>query len=455
MARVYVAEHTRLGRKVALKLLRPGFADNTQVIRRFFAEARAVNCIKHRNIIEVTDIIEEPEKYYIMELLAGETLGERLSGSGIPTLATTIEIAAQLASVLAAVHKAGVVHYDIKPDNVFLAIHDEGRDFVKLLDFGIAKLPDEEPSLVLTQSGEGEVASAVVGTPTYMSPEQAQGGSFDHRSDIYSFGVLLYELVTGRPPFEADNPVDMAVQHVTADPTPPSEVTDLPHAVPAELEALILQCLAKDPDDRLNNMEEAGFHLDRVRGALSGQSTLSRLLERHKLPALAAGLGLLALTMLIIALAVTSGDDQATTPEPSAATPTAPGPADAATQTPAAPVTVEVFFDSVPKGAFLFEQGGEDPLGATPVSVALEKSDRIRSFELRLDGYRPATAEVVPRKGARVVVKLEAEERKEKKRKKKAKKKKKRWVRPPAATTTEKPPKKSLKDVGVIDPFAK
>ncbi|HEX5058780.1 MAG TPA: serine/threonine-protein kinase [Kofleriaceae bacterium] len=265
MGVVYLAEHTRLGRRVALKTLRTDFAENPMAVRRFFGEARAVNKIRHQNIVEITDFVEEAggDNYYIMELLRGKPLSNVIDNEGVQPLARTVNIMAQVARALQAVHDAGIIHRDLKPDNVFLIERGGQQDFVKLLDFGVAKLIDAVDSIGVSSTAAG----AILGTPEYMSPEQASGKTVDHRTDIYSFGIMLYELVTGQLPLRGDNFGELVVKHLTITPTAPSRVPDLPHEVPAELEDAILACMEKNEDLRPDRIDIVGDQLEAIAAA--------------------------------------------------------------------------------------------------------------------------------------------------------------------------------------------
>ncbi len=263
MGEVFLAQHTRLGRKVALKLLRPELAGSPDALRRFFAEARAVNAISHENIVEITDFAEndEGDSYYIMELLSGASLATVLRDEGVLPLVRTHGIASQIAGALAVVHDAGIVHRDLKPENVFLIERGGNRDFVKLLDFGIAKLAARDPL-----AGQGSTqAGVILGTPEYMSPEQAAGEHVDHRADIYAFGVLLYEMVTGTRPFEARSLGELLLKHASAEPVAPSRRRGPPRVVPHDLDALVLECLAKDPAARPATMRDVAHRLRALR----------------------------------------------------------------------------------------------------------------------------------------------------------------------------------------------
>src|SRR5258706_1084495 len=196
-----------------------------------------------------------------MELLQGTSLAHTIERTGILPLERSIGIMMQVASVLEAVHRAGIVHRDVKPDNVFLAARPGRNDFVKLVDFGVAKLIDDNDDFVSIHNTN---PGAILGTPEYMSPEQASATAVDHRTDIYAFGAVLYKLVTGRVPLEGANFGEIVVQLLTVAPTPPREVPDLPHEVPESLQELILSCLAKQTIDRPDSMETVSERLGEI-----------------------------------------------------------------------------------------------------------------------------------------------------------------------------------------------
>ena len=257
MGIVYLAEHVRLGRRVALKLLRSEFASDPQAVSRFFAEARAVNQICHENIVEITDFIENPagDNYYIMEFLPGVNLEQLVRSDGPLPLPRSLGIAVQVCSALTVVHDAGIVHRDLKPENIFLTERGGQRDFVKLLDFGIAKLGKHDTAVSTHETGVG----MIVGTPDYMSTEQASGVPVDQRSDIYALGIILYELLAGRNPFAGDNFGEMLVNRLSKTPPPPS--VDCAQAVPRELDELILQCILSSRDARPQTVREVETRL--------------------------------------------------------------------------------------------------------------------------------------------------------------------------------------------------
>ncbi|MHB8420468.1 MAG: serine/threonine-protein kinase [Myxococcales bacterium] len=249
MGRVYVAEHVRLGRKVALKLLLPEFATSPEVVQRFFNEARAVNQINHPNIVEVMDFVEDPHgfNYFIMELLEGRDLRKVHKEDGPFLLGRAIAVAKQVASALAAAHGQGIVHRDIKPDNVLLCPREGSPNFVKLLDFGIAKLSSGVFQEQKTRLG------MVLGTPGYMSPEQAFGRPIDGRSDVYSLGVLLHWMLVDKLPSAGNLP--MKAQPKDEPPPDPLTHTARGQPIPEPIAQLVQRSLAFDPDDRVQTME--------------------------------------------------------------------------------------------------------------------------------------------------------------------------------------------------------
>jgi tetratricopeptide (TPR) repeat protein/tRNA A-37 threonylcarbamoyl transferase component Bud32 len=270
MGVVYVAEDTVLGRRVAIKTLTIKPGQNEQHFRtRFLREARAVSALSHPHIATIHDYGEtkEGEPYIVMELVKGETLGDLMLGESL-TIARALEIIKEVTEALGEAHRNGVVHRDIKPSNV--AINHRGE--VKVLDFGLAKqlnldsltaTDPERQTLLTSQTQEG----VIVGTPLYLSPEQALGSTIDARSDLFSVGTLLYECIAGRPPFDGTTRMEICTKVIRDDPTLPSQLNA---DVPPELDRVVLKALEKKPEARYQTAEEMLLDLHKVSSALPG-----------------------------------------------------------------------------------------------------------------------------------------------------------------------------------------
>ncbi|MCB9600465.1 MAG: protein kinase [Sandaracinus sp.] len=270
MSAVYLARHVLIDRLVAVKTLRRDLAQDPVQRDRFIREARAVNRVNHQNIVEITDFGETDDGlvYLVMEYVAGDSL-LRVIGSDAPfEPMRALHIAEQTASALGRAHQMGIVHRDLKPENVLVVRRKDGRDFVKLLDFGIAKILDA-PSLTGSQQ--------IFGTPGYIAPEYIQSTAIDGRADLYSLGVLMYEMVTGALPFDYEYPGDLLVKHVTEQPIPPSERE--PTVEPA-LEKLILRALEKDPARRFRDAYHFLEELRLARERLGGPASWGGLSEK-------------------------------------------------------------------------------------------------------------------------------------------------------------------------------
>ncbi len=275
MGVVYVAEDLHLGRRVAIKIPHAG-RDESHYRARFLREARSVSKLRHANIAAVHDYGEtdDGQPFIVMELVSGQTLGDVLAGPGL-SIARSVEVACQTAEALSEAHRRGVVHRDIKPSNV--VIDDQGE--VKVLDFGLAKQLHEDgaggadAATLLSARTRSDV---VIGTPLYLSPEQARGSKVDGRSDLFALGALLYECLTGRPAFSGSNVIEIGAQVLHFDPPPPSRYNP---RVPAELDRLTLKALSKKPEDRFQSAAEFATELARVRARLpeSDTSTTRRL----------------------------------------------------------------------------------------------------------------------------------------------------------------------------------
>ena len=248
MGAVYLAEHPLIGKRVALKVIHRELAGNREVVSRFFQEARAVNTIGNEHIVEIHDfgVTPEGDHFYIMEYLDGRTLASVLSKETVVDVMRALHVGAQIAKALAAAHAAGVIHRDLKPDNVMLMSRLGDPDFVKVLDFGLAKMLAEGASSVKTAYG------VLLGTPQYMSPEACESKrDIDHRTDIYALGILLFQMMTGVLPFDGESMGEVLVKQVTQLPPAPRGLN--PH-IPPSVEQVLLRCLAKVPDSRFQTM---------------------------------------------------------------------------------------------------------------------------------------------------------------------------------------------------------
>ncbi len=253
MGEVFRGVHIELGRDVAIKRLKPGLSVDQSVLKRFINEARAVNVIRHENIVEVTDFFTDDEGrvHMVMELLEGRSLGALISARAPLPPARVAHIGVQIAEALQAAHEHGVIHRDLKPENIFLIQRKSTDDYVKLLDFGIARLHPDCGGIEATESG------LIIGTPVYMPPEQAKGGHVTWAADAYSLGVILYEMLSGQWPFKRASAVQMMMAHI-ADPPPPLDVPGLPDGFKRLVESL----LAKEPEDRPASMREIATRLE-------------------------------------------------------------------------------------------------------------------------------------------------------------------------------------------------
>ncbi|HVB27531.1 MAG TPA: Stk1 family PASTA domain-containing Ser/Thr kinase, partial [Mycobacteriales bacterium] len=283
MAEVHRGRDIRLGRAVAIKLLRPELARDPSFQGRFRREAQSAAALNHPAVVAVYDTGEDGEDqtlvpYIVMEYVEGRTLREVLHEEGRLLPQRALEVTAEICRALDYSHRNGIVHRDVKPGNVMLT--PAGN--VKVMDFGIARALTAS-SVTMTQT------AAVIGTAQYLSPEQARGEAVDARSDVYSTGCLLYELLTGRPPFVADSPVAVAYQHVREDPVPPSR---LDPDIPATVDAIVLKAMAKNPANRYQTAEEMRADIERAIGGRPVQATPVLAAETTVLPAAATSVPL-------------------------------------------------------------------------------------------------------------------------------------------------------------------
>ena len=252
MGAVYMAEHPVIGSRVAIKFLHSQYATDRKIVDRFFNEARAVNVIGHDNILKILDlnVTEDNRHYFVMEFLHGKPLQDLVLPDAPMTLESAGPILLQVCEALQAAHDNKIIHRDLKPDNVYLTVHKGKKNFVKVVDFGIARVVDDSgASTGKTQTG------MVMGTPAYMSPEQAGGMTdrIDGRSDIYSLGCMMFQMATGKLPFPGTSFGEVLIGHLQL---PPPRPRDLVPAIPEAYEALILKCLEKKQEDRYQSMRE-------------------------------------------------------------------------------------------------------------------------------------------------------------------------------------------------------
>ena len=440
---VFGATHPLIGKRAAVKVLSHKYSSDREVVSRFAAEARAVNQIKHRGIIDIFAFgrLEDGRSYYVMELLDGKPLDKILDEAGGMPLGEALPILREVARALDAAHAAGIAHRDLKPENIFISHDSEGIAHPKLLDFGIAKLlGDANESKHKTRTG------SPIGTPYYMSPEQCRGQSnVDHRTDIYSFGCLAYQLLTGSVPFEGESHLEILMKQTTEEPIPPSQraaenpvVLPLPPAV----DDAIAWMMRKDPAERPPSLvaavtaleEAAGFEpparqsspsikytpstvtptpskltpLPARRTPAQGMTALAQtmaqpepiaprattaqpLAPRSKLPLVIGG-ALLVLGGAAAAMFALGGDDKKPAPPPVAAP--APSPTPAPTPAPEAPRFATITIEGVPDHTEVF--GPEGPLGFAPGPLKLVRGSDDVQLVLRADGFVDKSATVVP-----------------------------------------------------------
>jgi serine/threonine-protein kinase len=283
MGAVYLASHVGLGRDVAIKFLHAEFISREDVVGRFRREAQAAAAIRHKNIIEVFDVGVSPqgEPFLVMEYLEGESLAGLLKRVGPLSLGAACAVMEPALQALQAAHRKGIVHRDLKPDNIFLAYQEGEPPVVKIIDFGISKFTQGDPDKWRTRTG------AVMGTPAYMSPEQARGSaSLDHRTDLYSMGTILFEMLTGGLPYAGTNFAEYLSAMLVDDPRVPQSVyADFP----SEAEPMVLKALAKNPDQRFQSATEMLEALTALPSYDAGKERLSLLASTLEVRGFAAG----------------------------------------------------------------------------------------------------------------------------------------------------------------------
>ena len=410
MGVVYRGRHKVIDKAVAIKVLRADMARDQEITERFLREARAASAIGNPHIIDISDfgVLPDGSTYFIMEYLDGSPLTSVCNkGEPVP-ITRLVHIASQIADGLDAAHAREIVHRDLKPDNIFVIDRGSEKDFVKILDFGIAKV--SSGTAKLTRHG------SVFGTPHYMSPEQAAGAPVDHRTDIYSLGVILYEMACGRVPFDADNFMGILTQHMYQAPVPIRALVP-PQDVPPGLEAVILKCLSKKPDQRYQSMAELKQDLERLLkgmvpdavGEMMSRSggfnvpadffksampvpvpaTPASMLRRKPWPLYAGIAGVLAAISIVVIIFAVGSSSTASTPASSvsAPPPTASAPATSApivVSSAVIPASKETLVVADPIKAEISADGKS--LGPSPVNVSVPAGKTVE-ITISLKGY--------------------------------------------------------------------
>ena len=403
MGAVYEATHTLIGKRVAVKVLLDKYARKEQVVARLEQEARLASSIGHEHIIDITDFghTDDGRTFVVMEFLEGESLGELLNREGPLPEARIVHIARQIASALGAAHAKGIVHRDVKPDNVFL-LRRKDKDFVKVVDFGISKSMrssdlGEDDSPRLTQTG------MVLGTPLYMSPEQARGDEeLDARIDIYALGVIMFELATGHVPFTGPNYLAIISQVLN---DPPKSPRTLRPGLSDEFENVVLKALAKDRDDRYQTTSEVVADLSLLADDPTHSTQRARVTgPRRRTPRrgalrIAAWVAVIAAIVAAVVVSVSimmggSGKRPATAAMIDGGVAVVSTDAAAAVVPPPQVELVQVTIATVPPGARLSE-GGVD-YGTSPATIDLPLSDETVKVVASLEGYDDVECNVRP-----------------------------------------------------------
>jgi eukaryotic-like serine/threonine-protein kinase len=396
MGVVYEARHLKIDKRVAVKVLLDKYVQKADVVARLEQEARLASAIGHENIIDITDFgeTEDGRTFVVMEFLEGESLGALLQRDGPLLPRRAVTIARQVASALGAAHDKGVVHRDVKPENIFITQRSDG-DFVKVVDFGISKAMRasdiEEESPRLTQTG------MVLGTPLYLSPEQARGEEhLDHRIDIYALGTILYETLTGEVPFHGANYLSIISQILSQEPKPLSQARPDLGISPA-LEQVVNRAMTKDRDERYQTMKEFDADLAAVESGAEGRIAFARAAAPARWRTAVTWTAVVGMVVAGVVLAVPRMLRSGRAPEPAP-------PVQAISAPPAIPLPVpvekqseiKVLVTSEPSGAQVWWHDVQK--GTTPVDVDLPQGELVE-LTLKRPGYDDAKAPFFPTMG--------------------------------------------------------
>ncbi len=446
---VFKAVHPLIGKQVAIKVLARRFSVDPEMVSRFIAEARAVNQIRHRHIIDIFSFgkLDDGRQYYVMEYLDGETLDQLLDREKRIPVGEALAILRAIAKALDAAHAKGITHRDLKAENVFLGRDSDGGLFPKLLDFGIAKLMSPEDGLKhKTRTG------APIGTPYYMSPEQCRGKDVDHRTDIYAFGVLVYLMLTGVYPHDADDYMSILMAQISDTPSAPS--THNAELTP-EIDEVVGWLMRKEPADRPADLRSAMKALEQAatsaglatsvptaswdvqsspghkpfetqpphtssaritgipRGQLTPESQLPPPARRSRTPVYAALAAVAAAAIGVVIVIATRSGDADRPPPPAPPVVSQPPPIAPPITPPVKPPvvgpentaqTVIITIEGVPDGTEVF--AGGMTVGAAPGPVQLPRIAEAMVLTFKADGYLPTSATVVPDHDQPLVVKL-------------------------------------------------
>ena len=392
MGTVYRAEQAGLGRAVALKVLKKELVSDRDTVARFHREAKAMSLLMHPNTVRVFDFGEDEagHLFLAMELLEGELLTAWIEREGAPPVDQAVNVIRQILSSLSEAHSKSIIHRDLKPDNIFLAdVEGQADPVVKVLDFGIAKVFRDEAAIDQLETQAG----TVFGTPRYMSPEQAQGKKLDHRSDLYAVGVLLYQLLTGQPPFMDDDAVVVMAKHIRDTPDPIRKVApDRP--IPRKLEKVVRRALAKEPDARYEDADAFEGALVDCMEAIALEA--ERVTGRHTSVFLGArGIGrtpiAIASTLIVAALGVAGYLVLSAQPSEVAEADDGLPHTVAVGAIDEVAATRSVLLTSRPPGAAIFD--GERRLGQTPRTFDVAEHEA-HQLTLRLDDHEPREVEI-------------------------------------------------------------